>query len=552
MTIGHQNDPPTSIGPYWVIGEQPLGEGGMGVVWEVADAAGRSWALKLAKEDVTAADQRMAIEFELTSLLSHPDILGFHDHGSVGNRPYVVMELLPDGNLEQWLQQQGDLPTSERYFLWRRIAEAVAHAHQQEVLHRDLKPSNILMRSREGRADPLVADWGQAGLLPLEDSHTQVRGTAGWAAPELAIGLSDERTDVYGLAALLLWLLTGQTPLDTATDPLLLLPPAGSGEKSPLYPILHHALGRHADRPATVEELRTRVQDAVIECGIVDDMRVVLDDEDEDVVPPDPTWAVAAGRDERGPWADLEIAGVRLRCRWIPPHGAQDAHLPRLPSDLGSEPLGSWFDDDQEGAADRRQSGFWMSLVPVYRRFWRAVVLGIDLWAKDSPVKDRLDRPLDPEVNIDFPDCQRFIGKLMRALQSRPHWDPRQRPDLPTAREWLIAAADLHQSRERRLDRIAWHRLNSGGWLHRVALRSANAHGLYDLYGNVHEWCQDRIRMTRQQDDGPLQWFDRPCFQAACGGSFRSSADLFESGALLAFPPDTKRDDLGFRIVFRA
>ena len=126
------------------------------------------------------------------------------------------MELVRGESLAQRLRA-GPLTPHHAAPLVRDLADAVAHAHQAQVIHRDLKPSNVLLDADRGGA-PRLTDFGIARLLG--DPHAQTvtgegLGTASYLAPEQASlqrGLQGPATDVYGLGAVLFHCLTGRAP----------------------------------------------------------------------------------------------------------------------------------------------------------------------------------------------------------------------------------------------------------------------------------------------------------------------------------------------------
>jgi serine/threonine protein kinase len=160
--------------------------------------------------------------------LEHPGIVPVHDRGVLADgRAWYVMKLVRGQRLDAWLARNATL--RERLDLLRRVAETVGFAHARGVVHRDLKPSNIMVGEF---GEVLVLDWGVAKVLPsahrLNDSssradpdpndeatmrrredetgHGTVLGTPGFMAPEQQRGdvaQVDQRTDVYGLGALL-------------------------------------------------------------------------------------------------------------------------------------------------------------------------------------------------------------------------------------------------------------------------------------------------------------------------------------------------------------
>jgi len=197
------------IGPYVVEGR--LGEGGMGAVLRVRDAAGRALALKLLSATRAPAElrERLLREARITAGLAHPGIVVVHDAGEHEGRPYVVYELLEGGDLAQRLP---DLDPQARLQIVLAVAEALGHAHAHGVIHRDLKAENVLL---DAAGRPRIADFGLAqaiGLERLTRSGVLV-GTPVAMAPEQIAGERDRYgppTDVWALGLLLYQALTGR------------------------------------------------------------------------------------------------------------------------------------------------------------------------------------------------------------------------------------------------------------------------------------------------------------------------------------------------------
>ena len=155
------------IGPYTL--QRLLGGGGMADVYLAWDNANR-WpvALKLLRA-ATGQDARMLQRFEreaaLLMKLRHPHIIQVYDAGQTDDgRPYIAMEYVTGGDLVDLIQQRkgNKLAVSEALYLMRRVAGAMAYAHERGIVHRDLKPSNILLRADTG--EPVIADLGIAAL----------------------------------------------------------------------------------------------------------------------------------------------------------------------------------------------------------------------------------------------------------------------------------------------------------------------------------------------------------------------------------------------------
>jgi response regulator RpfG family c-di-GMP phosphodiesterase len=209
------------LGPYRVLDR--LGEGGMGVVF-----LGEHLLLRrrVAIKVVTVDDQfpaevleRFYSEMRVLADLHHPHIVLAYDAGRLPapgpNQPalhYLVMELIPGGDLEKHVCRNGPAPIARACEWARQAASGLQEAHDRHLIHRDLKPSNLLLTT-DGQVK--LVDFGLA--RQVHSSRTDPRALLGsleFMPPEQSIDPSTvgPAADVYGLGATLFWLLTGQTP----------------------------------------------------------------------------------------------------------------------------------------------------------------------------------------------------------------------------------------------------------------------------------------------------------------------------------------------------
>ncbi len=209
--------PPDLPEEFELVGE--LGRGGMGVVYRVHQKPlGRDLALKVlrtAELDDARSLARFEREARALARLRHPNIVGVHSVGRSGNAVYYTMDLIEGRDLAETLRK-GPMKIDRAVHLARQVADAVAHAHRQNILHRDLKPGNVLMDS-DGNAH--VVDFGLARDLSTDRSRQtatgQLLGTPGSMSPEQARGDLEAlgpATDVHGLGALLYEMLVGHPP----------------------------------------------------------------------------------------------------------------------------------------------------------------------------------------------------------------------------------------------------------------------------------------------------------------------------------------------------
>ncbi|MCC9604511.1 serine/threonine protein kinase [Blastopirellula sp. JC732] len=220
-----------------------LGQGGLGRVWLAYD---EHLKRPVAVKEITARDQATALErfrreAEITGRLEHPGIVPIYQLGedAATGQAFYAMRFLGKETLHDSLMEyhervaEGDHdPMLLRRLLtdFVNVCQAIGHAHSRKVIHRDLKPENVAIDSF---GQVIVIDWGIAKVIDelqsldhLAGSHSaagsghstmegQILGTPLYMAPEQAAGRVDEldeRTDIYGLGAILYAILTGSAP----------------------------------------------------------------------------------------------------------------------------------------------------------------------------------------------------------------------------------------------------------------------------------------------------------------------------------------------------
>ncbi len=206
---------------------RPLGEGGMGVVWEAdqLEPVKRRVAVKLIRskaQDSAAFLERFKAEQQAQAMMDHPNIARVFDAGALPDgRPYFAMELVAGEPITHYCDSQS-VSTDVRLELFRGVCRAVTHAHRRGVVHRDLKPSNILVHEVDGLPTAKVIDFGIAKILEgesfgleLESRVEDVIGTPAYMSPEQIAPSEagvDTRADVYSLGVVLFELLVGSLP----------------------------------------------------------------------------------------------------------------------------------------------------------------------------------------------------------------------------------------------------------------------------------------------------------------------------------------------------
>lgn len=218
--------------------------GGMGVIYQAVDETlGRDIAIKQLKGPLGTTQEsqaRFLNEAKLTSRLQHPGVVPVYDLGmGEDGLPYYAMKLVEGQTLRELIATHFEEDRDESNLrqllnVLISVANTVAYAHDQGVIHRDLKPANIVVGNY---GETVVLDWGLAKdrsvrehesgseLKPTADAELtatgSILGTPAYMSPEQAKGRQhqiDERSDIFGLGAILFHILTGLPPATTLEE----------------------------------------------------------------------------------------------------------------------------------------------------------------------------------------------------------------------------------------------------------------------------------------------------------------------------------------------
>lgn len=234
--------PPSSpavsrIGRFYVTRE--LGRGTVGCVYLGHDPViGRDIAIKTYNPRLTPAErsryeQQFINEARATGLLSHPHIVTVYDACIENGTTYIAMEYLRGRELDKILDGGHRFKPDEVASIVWKIADALNHAHQRQVIHRDIKPANIFMVTDD---QPKLVDFGIARApnrvadknANPDDPVTllmgrRLLGTPNYMSPEQAAGKPvDARTDIYSLGAVMYEMLVGRKPFHSENAEKLL------------------------------------------------------------------------------------------------------------------------------------------------------------------------------------------------------------------------------------------------------------------------------------------------------------------------------------------
>jgi hypothetical protein len=398
------------IGDYSLVDR--IGSGGMATVWRVRDPRGRTWALKEMNppEPASRAEmtRRFRQEFEITSRLSHRNVVGVHEFFQANDTFHIVMEHVDGLDLRSILAHAGALDDGRLSRIALDIAAGLGAAHENGILHRDLKPENVLV-SKRGQVK--IADFGVARVVGTRLTATGIiLGSPAYMSPEQLAGVSgqqlDGRADIYSLGVMLYELGEARDPLGLKKHQDLLTVLRAKREKAPLpFRHIEHADLRAlllaclqpdpADRPADIEAVKKALlrvtRDTFAKRDHVQELALHALAERGDkrkaggkrvALPP----TAAAELDVRG--APDEGRGVD---RWFGPDGAERAGPPELPEPVLPEALtaGRTASRVEDLSVKRRGAGDGASLLSwfVLMLLGAAVVLfGVSASLTGSPL----------------------------------------------------------------------------------------------------------------------------------------------------------------------
>ncbi|MBK8253134.1 MAG: formylglycine-generating enzyme family protein [Polyangiaceae bacterium] len=278
------------------------------------------------------------------------------------------------------------------------------------------------------------------------------------------------------------------------------------------------------------------------------------------------SWAKAAGRDQYGLWAEAGVKGVKVKFRWIPPGKSV------LGSPEGEE---GRFDDEGPVTSVTWTRGWWMMETPVTQALWQAVM---------GNNRSRFRSPNRPVEKVSWDDCKEFTEQLNDLvpglnvrLPTEVEWETACRAGISTA-TWKGDLKILGANNAPLLDDIAWYGGNCGvafdlkdghptteswwkekqhefshGSTREVKLKQPNPWGLYDMLGNVWEWCLDESDWPLKTHPGGNVKNPAPNSAGAIrvlrGGSWYNLARYVRAAYRLALVPAYEYDYVGFRLV---
>ncbi|MCG3196475.1 MAG: Serine/threonine-protein kinase PknD [bacterium] len=578
-----------------------LGEGGMGRVFLALDKdLERDVALKVLPREITpntSAFEDLRKEAQLATSLSHPNLCRLYDLCNESGIRFLKMEYVDGETLDERIatrKREGKTFSVEEILtLATGICTGLDYIHSQKVVHRDLKPANIML-TKAGAVK--IMDFGISQAIRDTMSRVSNKSTTGtlmYMSPEQLLGKKlDGRSDLYALGIVLFELAAGHTPFHTG--PIYeqhLNAPVPAEElqhlPAPLRAAILQLLMKDVNnRPATAMEALKLLKSETVQAGAAKPAQEARE----------AAFQVAAAEEDRkvdqlrdairlamadGSISDSEKARLNQMWEWlgIPREVAsalaREVHKemgisvntpaaasPSSPSTArpqdeiitnsigmklkliqpGSFRMGSEKGDNDERPVHevRITKPFYLGVYPVTQDEYEAVIGNNPSHFKSS------SRPVE---SVSWDDAIDYCRKLSakEGVQYR----------LPSEAEWEYACRAGSTTEyccgdgESRLGQFAWYSGNSGYKTHPVGQKQPNSWGLYDMHGNVWEWCQDWYHdsYVGAPTDGSAWKSEGGPYRVIRGGDWGYSAGYCRSAGRDWDGPHGRINFIGFRLA---
>ena len=499
------------------------------------------------REIVERFKQKFIKEAKTIFRLNHPNIVRIHDVFEENDTAYYVMDYIEGESLGDMVKRRGAIPEAEALGYVKDAASALEYIHSKNINHLDINPDNLMKRKEDGRI--IVIDFGVAkqyaaviseGCTPECISHDY--------SPVELYRKNREQTfspqsDVYALAATLFKLLTGNTPPEAIEVLGEGLPVAELQEKhisrSVISAIAMAMKGRH-ERTQSIVEFVSNLENRANKS-----QKLIF---------------------KRG-WLWALVVAVAIVAIWLmvpfnkgasSDNSSNDSiYTPKIktfyangvPFDMvevrgGTFRMGATSEQGRDAKSNEKPvhsvtlSGYYIGKTEVTQVLWEAV-MGIN--------PSRFKGDYLPVENVSWDDCQEFIRKLNSMTG--------QNFRLPTEAEWEFACRGGNNSRgykysgSNNLGSVAWYDGNSGNKTHPVGTKAPNELGIYDMSGNVWEWCSDWFANyssgAQTNPTGPYGGSRRVCR----GGSWYSFVRCCRSSIRINYFPTYRGYYLGLRLA---
>ena len=500
---------------------EKIGEGGMGEVYLAEDDfLGRKVALKVLNPLLTSDEQfveRFKLEAKVQASLNNPQIVQLYSFFIFEDKYIMVLEYADGITLKQLIQKTGPIPEERTMKIFNQICAGIQYAHNKGIIHRDIKPSNIMIDAQD---QTKIMDFGIAKIMGDKGmTRTGAKmGTLYYMSAEQVRAHKDidNRTDIYSLGITLFEMLTGKLPFDTDTESDFEVMNQIVNQDLPdpksFYPFISdHTL--HLVKQMTKKKKEERLNHLSVLPSV--------------------------------PSPEKKQISVKIAAE------APQKYIPHNDNMVFVE--GGSF---QRGSAKITVSSFLIGKYPVTQKEWTELI-------DDNPSRFKGDKR--PVEQITWYQAVEFCNLLSQKEGLIPAYTingTRVSCDwesdgyrLLTEAEWEFAARGGILSKgyiysgSDTLDEVGWYWYNSSKQTHEVGQKKVNELGIYDMSGNVWEWCWDNYGDYAYEQSINPRGSHNDSRRVNRGGSWRSVDDYCQVCRRDDEAPIKTFHNLGFRFA---
>jgi eukaryotic-like serine/threonine-protein kinase len=557
-----------------------LGEGGFGRVF-LAEHTGlkQKHVIKVLSADSSRSTDirnRFFQEAQVIARLKHPNIVPIMDVSESGGRPYYIMSYLEGGSLEDLLLKEKKLSVETALGLVSKLLSALSEVHKKGIIHRDIKPSNVLL---EETGEPILIDFGIARVEESTGSKTKTGisiGTPQYMSPEqLDAKPINVTTDIYSMGILLFELLTGKPPFDGSISSLI------TQHNTAQLPSVSGMI----DNSKLADGIQTLLQKACAKepsarYGSAKEMREVILELIQAKPKYDSEWEIKEAehkkrieelrKEEKELQSRERVVIQERKVEVVKSPLVENPSTPKTyTNSLGMEfvliPAGEFMmgavpqdkravDIEKPQHKVRITKPFYMGKYPVTQEEWEKLMRRFLISNNPSEFKQAGKKA--PVETVSWNDCQGFIKKLNKKEGKSYR--------LPTEAEWEYAARGggligspsksfiyTFGDDESKLEEYAWYDINSANITNPVGQKKPNSIGLYDMIGNIWEWCEDRYdkKYYKYSPSADPNGAEKGGDRVLRGSSWGNNAWEGRLSCKDCGNPDGRGSDIGFRLV---
>lgn len=532
-----------------------LGQGGFGITYEgVQTGLGRKVAIKeffmkdfCEREEGTSmvtivgteGNRSLVERFKekfikeaqmIAGLEDVPHIIRIYDIFQENGTAYYVMQFIEGGSLDSKIKKEGAVNESVAIGYITQMADALRQLHEQKIMHLDIKPANVLLRGN----DLSLIDFGVSKHYDAEGdatTTTPVGRSKGYAPIEQyrqgGVQSFSPETDIYSLGATAYFLVTGKTPPE-ATE-LIIDPiqrPAGISDS--LWNAISSSMNPNKNyRPHSIAEFVNLLNEQNKGLAKEDVSEKVFSESDVTIIDVAPQQNITT----MNGLMEIPIGDVSIRMIGVEggifQMGATSEQEDRVYP-------------DENPSHEVRLNSYFIGETPVTRAIWNEIMNKTTDDSSDFPVNE-----------VSWEDCKTFLQKLNERTGKTFR--------LPSEAEWEFAARGGNNSMgtvyagSNDIEEVAWFFGNSKKALHPVKQKKPNELGLYDMNGNVKEWCQDWYdSYHREPQENPVCTTYSFPERVVRGGGWESMARSSRVSTRFSFKPNERGGSVGFRLVLDA